>query len=283
MPVSFVSPANEYRIPDGVTAEQYVEFLANELEDEILKVGPETVCAFIMEPVVGAAGCIVPAPAGYAQAIQAVCRKHGVLLISDEVMSGAGRTGTWRALEHDGVEPDIMSVAKGLGGGFLPLAATIYQKEIGEVLTQKDGGLMSGHTFTAHTAGCAAALKVQQIIEEENLVDRVKTKGAWFGRTLQEALSHHPHVGDVRGRGFFWGVEIVEDKATKRPFARKQQMAERLGQQLREEGLLLYPVSGFGTEQEGDGVIIAPAYNAEDDVLEQIIGRTERAITKLFA
>ncbi len=282
LPVSFVSPASEYRPPEGVEPDQLVKFLANELEDEILRLGPETVCAFIFEPVVGAAGCVVPPPAGYAQAIQAVCQKYGVLLISDEVMSGAGRTGTWRALEPDQVVPDIMSVAKGLGGGYLPLAATVYQKKIGDVLTKKDGGLMSGHTFTAHTAACAAALKVQQIIQEENLLERVQSKGAWLGQSLKDALSDHPHVGDVRGRGFFWGVELVADKATKRPFARDLMIAERLGQTLREEGLLLYPVSGFGTAQAGDGVIIAPAYNAEDEVLEQIVGRTKRSIENLF-
>ncbi len=281
--VSFVSPANEYRLPDGVSQDQLVEFLANELEAEILKLGEENVCAFIMEPVVGAAGCVVPPPAGYARAMQAVCQKYGVLLISDEVMSGSGRTGTWRALEPDGVVPDIMSVAKGLGGGYLPLSATIYQQKIGEVLLEKDGGLQTGHTFTAHTAGCAAALKVQQIIHEENLLEHVQTKGAWLGQSLKDALGDHPNVGDVRGRGFFWGIELVEDKATKQPFTRELQIAERLGQTLREEGLLLYPVSGFGTEQAGDGVIIAPAYNAEDEVLEQIVGRIELALNRLFS
>ncbi|MEM8862917.1 MAG: aminotransferase class III-fold pyridoxal phosphate-dependent enzyme [Chloroflexota bacterium] len=166
IPVSFVSAANAYRPPNDIPVDQIAEFAANELEAEILQLGPETVCAFIMEPVVGAAGCVVPAPAGYPQAIQAVCQKYGVLLISDEVMSGSGRTGTWRALEHDGIEPDIMSVAKGLGGGYLPLAATIYQEKIGQALDEAHGGLMSGHTFTAHTAACAAALKVQQNISE---------------------------------------------------------------------------------------------------------------------
>ena len=282
LPVSFVSPANDYRPPEGVDADQLVEFLANELENEILKLGPENVCAFIMEPVVGAAGCVVPAPAGYAQAIQAVCQKYGVLLISDEVMSGAGRTGSWRALEHDGVVPDIMSVAKGLGGGYLPLSVTIYQQKIGDVLREKDGGLMTGHTFTAHTAGCAAALKVQQIIEEENLLDRVKIKGAWLGQSLKERVGDHPFVGDVRGRGYFWGIELVQDKVSKQPFARDLQIAERFGHALRQEGLLLYPVSGFGTEQQGDGVIVAPAYNATDDVLEQIVGRIESALKRLF-
>ncbi|MFK7805377.1 MAG: aspartate aminotransferase family protein [Anaerolineae bacterium] len=282
LPVSFVSAANEYRPPEGVSAGDVPEFAANELEAEILQLGEENVCAFIMEPVVGAAGCVVPAPAGYAQAIQAVCQKYGVLLIADEVMSGSGRMGTWRALEHDGVLPDIMSIAKGLGGGYLPLAAAVYQGKIGDALRETHGGLMTGHTFMGHTAACASALKVQQIIAEENLLKRVREKGEWLGAELQSRLGHHPHVGNIRGRGYFWGIELVEDREAKQPFNPDLQMHARFGQALRNEGLLLYPVTGFVEDRTGDGAIVAPAYNATDSDLDEIVGRAEMALTKLF-
>ena len=158
--VSFVSAANAYRPPDGVAPEDLVTFLAKELEDEILRVGPETVAAFIFEPVVGAAGGVVPAPAGYAQAIALVCRHHGVLIIGDEVMCGSGRVGTFRALEHDGVVPDIMSIAKGLAAGYVPLGAALYSDRIHQALMAAHGGAQTGHTFTGHTAACAAGVAV---------------------------------------------------------------------------------------------------------------------------
>lgn len=280
--VSFVSAANQYRPPEGCSAGDIPAFAARELEAEIVRLGAENVCAFIMEPVVGAAGCVVPAPAGYAHAIQVVCQKYGVLLIADEVMSGSGRMGTWRALEHDGVVPDIMSVAKGLGGGYLPLAAAIYQEKIGDALRSAHGGLKTGHTFMGHTAACASALRVQQIISEENLLDRVQTKGAWLGAELRSCIGDHPNVGNVRGRGFFWGIELVEDRDAKRPFDPALQMFARFGQALRDEGLLLYPTSGFVDDRSGDGVIVAPAYNATDSDLEELVGRTEAALMKLF-
>ena len=282
LPVSFVSAVNEYRPPVGVSPAELPSFMANELEAEILSLGAENVCAFIFEPVVGAAGCVVPAPAGYAQAMQAVCRKYGVLLIADEVMCGSGRTGSWRALEHDGVVPDIMSLAKGLGGGYLPLAAAVYQQKIGETLREKHGMLMSGHTFMGHTAACASALKVQQIIAEENLLGRVQTKGAWLGVELQKQIGAHKHVGDIRGRGFFWGIELVEDREAKRPFSAELEMHARFGQALRDEGLLLYPVARCVGDNSGDGVIVAPAYNASDEVLNEMVNRIKLALDKLF-
>ena len=282
LPVSFVSAANAYRPPSGISPSDIPEFAANELEAEILKLGEENVCAFIMEPVVGAAGCVVPAPDGYARAIQAVCQKYGVLLIADEVMSGSGRMGTWRALEYDRVVPDIMSVAKGLGGGYLPLAAAIYQEKIGQALREQHGGPMTGHTFMGHTAACASALKVQQIISEENLLDRVRQKGAWLGAELQARIGGHEHVGNIRGRGFFWGIELVEDRETKRPFPNNLQITARFNQVLRDHGLLLYPTSGFAVGDDGDGVIVAPAYNATDSDLDELVGRTEQALNALF-
>ena len=175
-----------------------------------------------------------------------------------------------------------MSVAKGLGGGYMPLSATIYQERIGRTLDKAHGGQIGGHTFTAHTTACAAALKVQQIVQEEKLLDRVRKKGQWLGAELQSRLGTHPNVGNVRGRGYFWGIELVEDKETKRPFDPDLQMAERLGRALSDENLLLYPVKSFVDDTHGDGAIVAPAYNATDEELEEIVGRTEKALKKLF-
>jgi adenosylmethionine-8-amino-7-oxononanoate aminotransferase len=165
--VTFVAAANAYRAPEGVAAADLALHLAAELEGAITSLGPERVAAFIFEPIVGRAGGVVPAPEGYAQAIQAVCRKHDVLMIADEVMCGAGRTGSWRALEHEGVVPDIMSIAKGLAGGYIPLGATLVTPRVAAPIHSEHGTYMTGQTFTGHTAACAAALAVQQIIERD--------------------------------------------------------------------------------------------------------------------
>lgn len=280
LPVSFVSAANAYRLPDGVSEADFPAWAAAELEAEILRVGPETVCAFIFEPVVGAAGCVVPAPAGYARAMQAVCQKYGVLVICDEVMSGAGRVGPWRASAHpdDDIVPDLISVAKGLGAGYFPIGAAVYQNDIAEAIREKYVQPMTGHTFMGHTTACASAVAVQTIMQEEELTDRVTELGPWFGQMLKNAIGEHPYVGDVRGRGFFWGIELVEEKESKRPFDPSAEMVVVMEKALREAGLLAYPVSGFGREQIGDGFILAPAYNATREELEEMVARTQRAV-----
>ena len=280
LPVSFVSAANAYRLPDGVSEAEFPAWAAAELEAEILRVGPETVCAFIFEPVVGAAGCVVPAPAGYAKAVQAVCQKYGVLVICDEVMSGAGRVGPWRASADpdDDIVPDLISVAKGLGGGYIPIGAAVYQDYIAAPIQEKYVQPMTGHTFMGHTTACASAVAVQTIMQEEELTERVTELGPWFGQMLKNAIGDHPYVGDVRGRGFFWGIELVEDKGSKRPFDPSAEMVVKMEKALREAGILAYPVSGFGREQVGDGFILAPAYNATREELEEMVARTQRAV-----
>ncbi len=210
--VSFVSAANAYRRPDGVSESGLTAHLAAELERTILSLGPQNVAAFVFEPIVGAAGGVVPAPDGYAQAMQTVCRKYGVLLIADEVMCGAGRSGTWRALQHDGVVPDIMCIAKGLAGGYIPLGATLVTARVAAPIHAEHGAYMTGHTFTGHTAACAAGLAVQQIIERDRLLDRVRTVGGILQASIRQTLSKFDEVGDVRGRGFFIGVELVRDR-----------------------------------------------------------------------
>ena len=276
--VSFVSAANAYRRPDGVSEEGLAAHLAAELERTILSLGAQNVAAFVFEPIVGAAGGVVPAPEGYAQAIQTVCRKHGVLLIADEVMCGAGRSGTWRALQYDGVVPDIMCVAKGLAGGYIPLAATLVTARVAAPIHAEHGAYMTGHTFTGHTAACAAGLAVQQIVERDRLLDRVRDVGGALQASIRQTLSKFDEVGDVRGRGFFIGVELVRDRDTKLPFPAERSLSFDIGARAFADGLICYPCSGNVDGSAGDTLIIAPPYNASDAELEVIVAKLAVAV-----
>jgi adenosylmethionine-8-amino-7-oxononanoate aminotransferase len=280
---SFVSQVSMYRPPAGVALEALAAHAAAELEAEILRVGPERVAAFIFEPVVGAAGGALPPPPGYAQRVREICSRHGVLLIADEVMCGSGRTGTWRALEQDGVVPDIVAVAKGLAGGYLPLGATIYSRAIAAVLAAADGGPLTGHTFSGHTAACAAGVAVQSIIERDKLLERVRAAGAEFQGALRTALARHDAVGDVRGRGFLVGVELVREHATRAPFPAECALAETIGQCAFEDGLICYATGGNVDGTVGDTILLAPPYIATDAELEEIIERFSRAVERGLA
>ncbi|MGE3831277.1 MAG: aspartate aminotransferase family protein, partial [Parvibaculaceae bacterium] len=212
VPASHISPANQYRPPKGATAETTAEACARELEDEILRLGADKIAAFIFEPVVGAAGGCVPAPAGYAKRVREICDRHGVLMIADEVMCGSGRSGTWRALAFDGVAPDIMAIAKGLAAGYLPLGATIYSGKVSDVITRAHGAPMTGHTFTGHTACCAAGVAVQKIVAREKLVERVAALAPKLRQMMADATAGIEAVGDIRGRGFFQAIELVKNR-----------------------------------------------------------------------
>jgi adenosylmethionine-8-amino-7-oxononanoate aminotransferase len=281
--VIFVSAANAYRPPRDCEPGALVEHLAAELEKSILEAGPETVAAFIYEPIVGAAGGVVPAPPGYAAAVAAVCRKYDVLVIADEVMCGVGRSGTWRALEHDGVAPDIMSVAKGLAGGYIPLGATLVAPQVAGPIASEQGAYMTGHTFSGHTAACAAALAVQRIIERDRLLERVRRVGASFQESVQRSLARFEEVGDVRGRGFFIGVELVRDSKTRAPFPADRGLSFDIGQRAFADGLICYPCSGNVDGITGDTIILAPPYNASDAELEEIIVKLTRAVSGALA
>ena len=280
--VSFLSPANAYRPPEGVSDTGLVGYLADELDSKIRALGADSVAAFIFEPVVGAAGGVVPAPPGYARAVREVCKRHDVLLIADEVMCGAGRCGTWRALEHDGISPDIMAVAKGLAGGYIPLGATIFKHEVGRTILQAQGGIMTGHTYSGHTAACAAGLAVQRIIEREALVARVRDRGDALKSALREALVGCEEVGDVRGRGFFIGVEFVCDRATKHPFPAERRLSIEIGRRAFQNGLICYPCTGNAGDGMGDTVIIAPPFNATDDELAELVAKFSLAVNETF-
>lgn len=278
IPCSFVSAANDYRPAAGVNEMDLSQYLADELEQEIVRLGPENVAAFVFEPIVGAAGGIVSSPAGYAAGIQAVCKQYGVLLIADEVMCGSGRSGHWRALEHDNVVPDIMTIAKGLGGGYVPLGATLYSDDIAAEIIASDGAPNTGHTFTAHTLACAAASEIQEILHRDDLVGRVRTRGAKFLDDIKECLGDLVAVGDIRGRGYFVGIELVSDRESKRAFDPELQLTEVIRRRTLEAGLICYPVSGTVDGENGDVVILAPPYNASDAELDEIADKLSQGL-----
>jgi len=280
---SFVSAVNAYRPPPGVAPGALARHCADELEAEIERVGAERVCAFVFEPVVGAAGGAVPAPPGYAAAVREVCDRHGVLLIADEVMCGAGRCGTWRALAHDGVVPDLMAMAKGLAGGYLPLGAAVFHRRVASAIRDAYGAPMTGHTFTAHTACCAAGLAVQRIVEREGLVERVAAESPYLFDALRAALGTHAHVGDIRGRGFLAGVEFVADRETKAPFDPELGVHLRVRERTLANGLICYPVGGNVDGRRGDHTLIAPPYNATRAEIDEIVEKLERSVREVFA
>jgi adenosylmethionine-8-amino-7-oxononanoate aminotransferase len=280
--VSFVSPANTYRPPLGVSQPDLVDYLTNELESRIRSLGSDRVAGFVFEPVVGAAGGVVPAPPGYAQAVRAVCDRHDVLLIADEVMSGAGRCGTWRALEHDGIVPDIMMVAKGLAGGYIPLAATIIRGQVGATILKEHGSFMTGHTYSGHTAACAAALAVQRLVQRDSLLERVRKNGEVLKARLCEALGGFDAVGDIRGRGYLIGIEFVQDRASKRPFPAGRGVSIDVARRAFEDGLIVYPCSGNVGGTAGDTVIVAPPFNATDDELSELVEKFADAVEETF-
>ncbi|HET6619734.1 MAG TPA: aspartate aminotransferase family protein [Dongiaceae bacterium] len=283
IPASHISPVNAYRPPANVAPAQVAHYCADELEAEILRLGARNVAAFIFEPVVGAAGGVVPAPDDYAQRVRAVCDRHGVLMIADEVMCGAGRCGTWRALEHDGVQPDIMAIAKGLAGGYVPLGATIWHDRVAGLLEAKAGGPMTGHTFTGHTLACAAGVAVQRIVARDRLVERVAAEGPRLMQRLRQRLGDIEALGDVRGRGFFIGLEFVTDRAAKTPFPPELGLHNRIRARSLENGLICYPMGGNVDGVAGDTVILSPPYNAGAAELEEIVDKLDRSVREALA
>jgi len=278
--VAFVSAANTYRPPPGVSLGELTQHLAHELDQTIERLGPDTVAAFIFEPIVGAAGGVVPAPENYCRAVRDVCRKHDVVMIADEVMCGAGRSGVWRALEHDEVIPDIMCIAKGLAGGYIPLGATLMTADIAAPILAQHGAYQTGHTFTGHTAACAAGLAVQRVIARDHLVDRVRSRGARLKEEIRESIAAFDEVGDVRGRGYFIGIELVHDRGSKTPFPSTRRMSLDVAARCFEDGLICYPCSGNVDGTDGDTIIIAPPYNASDAELEELVAKFERGVRR---
>lgn len=281
---SHVSPCYAYR--DRADAEddaQYVARLAAELEAEFQRLGPDTVIGFMAETVVGATlGCVTALP-GYFPAMKAVCDRHGALLILDEVMSGMGRCGTLHAWEQEGVSPDIQIVAKGLGGGYQPIGGILVHGRVIEGLSGGSGAFMHGHTYQAHPVACAAAVAVQQVMAEEKLLDNVRAMGALLETRLTERFGNHRNIGDIRGRGLFWAVEFVQDRASKAPFDPALKLNERVKAEAFTRGLACYPMGGTIDGRQGDHAILAPPYIVDAAQLEQIVDRFGAAVDAALA
>lgn len=265
MQATHVSPCYPYReIAQGETEQAYGERLAQELEDTVQRLGPDTVIAFVAETVGGAtAGVLTPVP-GYFKRVREVCDRHGILLILDEVMCGMGRTGTLHACEQEGVTPDIMAIAKGLGGGYQPIGAVLAQGRLVEAMSAGSGFFQHGHTYLGHAVACAAAMAVQKVIQRDNLLERVQEAGSYLAHQLREALGDHPHVGDIRGRGLFWGVELVKAKNTKVPFDPSLKLHARIKKEAFARGLMVYPMGGTVDGLYGDHILLAPPFIASD-------------------
>jgi adenosylmethionine-8-amino-7-oxononanoate aminotransferase len=271
-PAQHVSPCYEYRDrADDETPEAYGERLAVELEAAIVAAGPQRVIGFIAEPVVGATLGAVPAVPGYFRRVREVCDRHGVLLILDEVMCGMGRTGTLYACEQEGVSPDIVTIAKGLGAGYQPIGACLLSQRVFDAFAQGSGFFQHGHTYLGHAIACAAALAVQKVIVEEDLLARVRETGALLERELRRALGDHPNVGDLRGRGLFLGVELVADRATKAPFDPALKLHARVKRAAFDAGLMCYPMGGTIDGRRGDHVLLAPPYTIDGSHVDEIV------------
>jgi adenosylmethionine-8-amino-7-oxononanoate aminotransferase len=278
-PAAHIAPCYAYRGKrEEESLEAYGRRVADELEAMILKLGPETVAGFIAEPVVGATLGAVPAAPGYFRRIREICDRYGVLLILDEVMCGMGRTGRRYAIEEDGVSPDLLFIAKGLGAGYQPIGALLIQAKIADAIRQGSGRFLHGHTYMAHTTACSAALAVQRVIERDGLIAKVERQGRLLMSALQARLGQHPHVGDIRGRGLFLGLEFVRDRETKEPFDPSEKLNLRVKDAAMERGLMLYPMAGTLDGRRGDHVLLAPPFTLEDRMMEEIAASTAGAV-----
>ena len=274
-----VSPVYEYRERRADESPQaYGERLAQELEAKIHELGGGNVIAFVAETVVGATLGAVPAVAGYFKRVREICDRHGVLLILDEVMCGMGRTGTLHACEQEGVSPDLMAIAKGLGGGYAPIGALLMQDKIFETVARGSGAFQHSHTYMGHPLSCAAALAVQRVIRRDDLLANVSAQGAYLSRRLKERFGNHPFVGDVRGRGLFQGLELVADRDSKVPFDPKLELHMRIKREAMARGLMVYSMGGTVDGTRGDHVLLAPPYIVDGSLVDTIVERLGNAI-----
>jgi adenosylmethionine-8-amino-7-oxononanoate aminotransferase len=274
-----VSPVYEYRERRAdETPQAYGERLAQELDGKIHELGGNNVIAFVAETVVGATLGAVPAVAGYFKRVREICDRHGVLLILDEVMCGMGRTGTLHACEQEGVCPDLMAIAKGLGGGYAPIGALLMQDRIFEAVAGGSGAFQHSHTYMGHPLACAAALAVQRVIHRDNLLANVRAQGAHLARRLNERFGNHPFVGDVRGRGLLQGLELVTDRGTKEPFDPTLRLHARVKREAMARGLMVYPMGGTVDGTRGDHVLLAPPFIVDAPLVDTIVERLGEAI-----
>ncbi|WP_027544008.1 aspartate aminotransferase family protein [Bradyrhizobium sp. WSM2254] len=280
---SHVTPAFAYHEKhDGESDAQFVARLAAELEAEFQRLGPNTIAAFLAEPVGGATAGAVTAPDGYFKAVREICDRHGALLILDEVMCGMGRTGTTHAWQQEGIAPDIQAIAKGLGGGYQPIGAMLASGKIIDIIRAGSGAFQHGHTYLAHPLACAAALAVQDVIREDGLLDRVKERGRQLEQRLTERFGNHRHVGDIRGRGLFWAIELVADRASRTSFDPALKLNQKIKAEAFANGLGCYPGGGTVDGVRGDHVLLAPPYIASADEIDLIVDKLGTAVDNVL-
>ncbi len=284
MEASHIAPCYAYRDqrPDE-TAEAYGRRVADELEAEILRLGPKTVAGFIAEPVVGATAGVVPAVPGYLKRIRDICDRYDVLLLLDEVMCGMGRTGTLFACEQDRVVPDILTCAKGLGAGYQPIGAVLVGERIFDSISGGSGAFQHGFTYIGHPTVCAAGLAVQRTLERENLLHNVGERGQQLRDALTQRLGDHPHVGDIRGRGLFLGLELVQHRDSKAPFDPKLKLAAEIKAQAMQNGLMCYPGSGTIDGASGDHILLAPPFIIGERHVDEIVDKLGETLEAVFS
>jgi adenosylmethionine-8-amino-7-oxononanoate aminotransferase len=279
-----IAPCYAYRGQhQDETPEAYGLRMALELEAKIIELGPDTVAAFVAETVVGATLGAVPAAPGYFKIIREICDRYGVLLILDEVMCGMGRTGTLHACEQEGIVPDLMAVAKGLGAGYAPIGAMFVAGHIADIIANGSGDFPHSQTYNGHPLACATALAVQNVIARNDLLTNVQVQGAYLERRLKEHFGNHHHVGDVRGRGHFWGIELVADRASKETFDPKLKLHAKIKKAAMARGLMVYPMGGTLDGTRGDHVLLAPPFIADAGIMDNIVERLGEAVNAAIA
>jgi adenosylmethionine-8-amino-7-oxononanoate aminotransferase len=282
--VTHVSPCYEYRDRAAdETPEQYGQRLVTELSEAIDQLGGENVMAFVAETIGGATAGVLPPVPGYFKGIRELCDRHGILLILDEVMCGMGRSGSLHACEQEGVVPDLLTIAKGLGGGYQPIGAVLAQGKLVEAFRQGSGLFQHGHTYLGHAVACAAALAVQRVIIRDGLLSQVRARGETLQALLKAQFGEHAHVGDIRGRGLFWGIELVADRASKQWFDPAKKLHARIKAEAMALGLLVYPMGGTVDGVRGDHVLLAPPFVASESELAQIVRRLGTAVDRSLA
>jgi len=274
-----IAPCYAYRLQDaGESDAAYAARAAQALEDKILELGSDQVIAFVAETVVGATTGAVPPVADYFKRIRAICDRYGVLLILDEVMCGMGRTGTLHACEQDGIAPDLLVIAKGLGGGYQPIGAVLLSAKIFEAFAKGSGFFQHGHTYMGHPMAAAAGLAVQEVIRRDGLLGNVVAMGNHLQRRLEERFANHHHVGDIRGRGLFRGVEMVTDRGSKQPFAPELKLNAAVKREAMARGLMVYPMGGTIDGMRGDHILLAPPFIVNREQVDAIVERLGDAV-----
>jgi adenosylmethionine-8-amino-7-oxononanoate aminotransferase len=279
-----IDPCFAYRYQEqGESDADYAARAANTLEDKIIELGPDQVIAFVAETVVGSTAGAVPPVADYFKRIRAICDRYGVLLILDEVMCGMGRTGTLHACEQEVIAPDLLTLAKGLGAGYQPIGAVLLAKHIFEAFSKGSGVFQHGHTYMGHPMAAAAALEVQNIVARYGLLENVKEMDSRFGGRLKERFGNHHHVGDIRGRGLFWAVELVQDRDSKKPFSPESKLHAKVKNEAFSRGLLVYPTGGTIDGVNGDHVLLAPPFIVAKENIDVIVERLGDAVDAAIA